>query len=408
MNTNRPTRIIRSFSIAAFTLFILLTLACTWACTGSDDARQVGLVLPLSGDAKVYGRSVERGAQLALEQLQADAVAGQAGEAGELPFELDVRDSGSHPQRAAELAAELYDAGVVAVIGGATNPEAAAMAPVAGDAKRVLLSPSASSARIAETSRYVFRLSPSDYQQAVQMGGFAFMELDLQKATLMVPRSESGQELGNVFRGEFERQGGEVMDEVSYSESDHDGETDEAVARLLKERPEAIYLAASGGDPAARRIVERLAINGYRGTIMTTSAFAAPKLLGAGGTDGLVVSSGSFDAESEDPEVRAFVEAYRAKYDEDPDTFAAQGYDAVMALAQALSGEKHRPRELWQGLRALAGYQGVTGVIQFDEQGNVSQFPRVYIVQGGKLRQVEDPARRLASLGRQLGVTTAG
>jgi branched-chain amino acid transport system substrate-binding protein len=224
----------------------------------------------------------------------------------------------------------------------------------------------------------------------------------------MVPRSESGQELGNVFRGEFERQGGEVVDEFSYSESDQDGETDEAVARLLKESPEAVYLAASGGDPAARRIVERLAVKGYRGTIMTTSAFAAPNLLGAGGTDGLVVSSGAFDTESEDPEVRAFVEAYRAKYDEDPDTFAAQGYDAVMALAQALSGEKHRPRELWQGLRALAGYQGVTGVIQFDEQGNVSQFPRVYIVQGGKLRQVEDPARRLASLGRQLGVTTAG
>lgn len=398
MNTNRPTRIIRSFSIAAFTLFIVLTLA----CNGSDQARQVGLVVPLSGDAKVYGRSVERGAQLALEQLQADA------EAGELPFELDVRDSGSHPQRAAELAAELYDEGAVAIIGGATNPEAAAMAPVAGDVKRVLLSPSASSARIAETSRYVFRLSPSDYQQAVQMGGFAFMELDLQKATLMVPRSESGQELGNVFRGEFERQGGEVVDEFSYSESDQDGETDEAVARLLKESPEAVYLAASGGDPAARRIVERLAVKGYRGTIMTTSAFAAPNLLGAGGTDGLVVSSGAFDTESEDPEVRAFVEAYRAKYDEDPDTFAAQGYDAVMALAQALSGENDRPRELWQGLRALAGYQGVTGVIQFDEQGNVSQFPRVYIVQGGKLRQVEDPARRLASLGRQLGATTAG
>lgn len=407
MNTNRPNRIIRSFAIFAVTLFILLTLA----CNGTDEARKVGLVVPLSGDAKVYGRSVERGAQLAMEQLRADAgpgETGEAGESGELPFELDVRDSGSHPQRAAELAAELYDGGAIAVIGGATNPEAAAMAPVAGDAKRVLLSPSASDAEIAESSRYVFRLSPSDYQQAVKMGGFAVMELDLRKATLMVPRSEPGQELGNVFRGEFERQGGEVVNEVSYSESDEDGETDEAVRELLEEHPEAIYLAASGGDPAARRIVERLAVNGYRGTIMTTSAFAAPQILGTGGTDGLVVSSGAFDPASEDPVVQPFVEAYRAKYGEEPDTFAAQGYDAVMALAEALSGEKARPRELWQGLRALAGYQGVTGVIQFDEQGNVSQFPRVYIVQGGKLRQADDAARRLASLGRQLGGTTAG
>lgn len=408
MHTNRPTRIIRSFSIAALTLFILLALACTWACGTSDEARRVGLVVPLSGDAKVYGRSVERGAQLALEQLRSGGDAEASGASEGVPFELDVRDTGSHPQRAAELASVLYDEGAVAVIGGATNPEAVAMAPVAGKVKRVLLSPSASSSEVAETSRYVFRLSPSDHQQAVKMGGFAVMELDLTRATLMVPRSDSGQELGEIFRGEFERQGGEVVDEVSYSESDEEKETDAAVRELLEERPQAIYLAASGGDPAARRIVERLAVNGYRGTIMTTSAFAAPQLLGAGGTDGLVVSSGEFDAESEDPHVKAFVEAYRAKHDEAPDTFAAQGYDAVMALARALSGENARPRELWQGLRALSGYQGVTGVIQFDEQGNVSQFPRVYIVQGGKLRQVEDPARRLASLGRELGSATAG
>lgn len=397
MNTIRSNRIIRSFSIPVLTLLILLTLA----CGSSEEGREVGLVVPLSGDAKVYGRSVERGAQLALAELEAAS--------GEAPFALDVRDSGSHPQRAAELGIDLYDGGAVAVIGGATNPEAAAMAPVAGKVKRVLLSPSASSAEVAETSRYVFRLSPSDYQQAVKMGGFAVLELDLAKAAVMAPRNESGEALGKVFREEFERQGGEIVDRVSYSESDEDEETDEAVQEILDESPQAVYLAASGGDPSARRIVERLAAQGFRGTVMTTSAFATPQLLAERGTDGLVVSSGAFDPEGEDPETRSFVEAYRARYDAEPDTFAAQGYDAVMALAEALSGENDRPRELWQGLRALAGYQGVTGVIQFDEQGNVSQFPRVYIVRNGKLQQAEgDEARRLASLGRQVGSSTAG
>ena len=397
MNTTRSNRIIRSLSIPAFTLLILLALA----CGSSDEGREVGLVVPLSGDAKVYGRSVERGAQLALAELEAAS--------GQAPFALDVRDSASHPQRGAELATELYDEGAVAVIGGVTNPEAAAMAPVAGKVKRVLLSPSASSSAVAETSRYIFRLSPSDYQQAVKMGGFAVLELDLAKAAVMAPRSEAGKALGAVFQEEFERQGGEIVDRVSYSESDEEDQTDAAVQELLEASPQAVYLAASGGDPSALRIVERLAAQGFRGTVMTTSAFAAPQLLSARGTDGLVVSSGSFDAESDDPETRAFVEAYRAKYDAEPDTFAAQGYDAVMALAEALSGESDRPRELWQGLRALAGYQGVTGVIQFDEQGNVSQFPRVYIVQNGKLQQAEgDEARRLASLGRQVGSSTAG
>ena len=49
-----------------------------------------------------------------------------------------------------------------------------------------------------------------------------------------------------------------------------------AVAAALEPRPQAVYVAASGGDPAARRIVKELARRGFRGTVMTTSAFAAP------------------------------------------------------------------------------------------------------------------------------------
>lgn len=393
MNTNQLHRIFRSFAIPSFTLLILLFVA----CDGPEEPREVGLVVPLSGHAKFYGRSVERGAELALAELRE-----QAGETGEVPFVLDVRDSGSHPQRAAELAAELYDAGALAVIGGATRAEATAMSPVAGEAKRVLISPSSSSDGFAHGSRYVFRLSPSDHQQAVKMGGFAAMELDLTKAALMVPRSDAGHELGEVFRDQFERHGGEVVEAISYEERDKPDKVQAAVDEILARRPQAVYLAASGGDAAARRIVAQLAAGGFQGTIMTTSAFAAAQLLSeGGGTEGLVVSSGAFDTASEDPVVQSFVDRYRQAYDAEPDTFAAQGYDAVMALAEAMKGEIHRPRELWQGLRGLSGFEGVTGIVQFDEQGNVSQFPRVYIVEGGKLEQLEGDGAdgRLASVG---------
>jgi branched-chain amino acid transport system substrate-binding protein len=408
MTTRRHSRTFRSFHISSFAL--LLTLA--GACGGGGEPEPVGLVLPLSGQAKVYGRSLERGARLAQKQLE------ERSGKGEAPLTLVVRDSASHPQRAAEQARELYDQGAVAVIGGATNPEARAMSQVAADVKRVLISPSASNAELAGSSRYVFRLSPSDYQQAIKMGGFAVMSLELTKAAVLMPSSAAGRELGGVFRAEFERQGGEVLREATYSEGpegtvgagDAEGVT-RAVEAALEPHPQAIYLAASGGDPAARRILQELARRGFHGTVMTTSAFAAPGLFEGdrAGTDGLIVSGTPFDPAGGDPEVAAFVEAYRAEYDAEPDAYAAQAYDAVMALAEAMKAERSNARELWKGLRGLSGYQGVTGVIQFDEQGNVGQFPRVYVVEGGKLEEMEadNAKRRLASFDSTTGAAVA-
>lgn len=190
MNGRTHYRIFRSLPIVALALLA--------ACGGSEPDT-VGVVLPLSGADKVYGRSLERGITLAYEELQS-----RAGEEG-VAFRIEVRDSASHPERAAEQADALYDGGALAVIGGATDAEARAMVPVADRVERVLLSPSASSASLAGQSRHVFRLSPSDYQQAVKMGGFAVLELELAKTAVLMPATDAGMELGQVFREELER-----------------------------------------------------------------------------------------------------------------------------------------------------------------------------------------------------------
>lgn len=396
MTTRTRHPILRSipslFPAAALLASLLGSLAC-----GSGEPDRVGVVLPLSGEAKVYGRSVEAGAVLAWEELARQARGAGEGAPG---FELDVRDSSSHPQRAFELAAELYDSGAIAIIGGATDAEARAMVPAADTARRVLLSPSASSAELAGRSRYVFRLSPSSYRQAVKMGSFAALSLDLSKAAVLMPATESGRELGRTFGAEFERQGGEILEAVAYPEDPE--EVGRFVEKALGPRPEGIYVASSRADRVARHVVGELARHGFRGTVMTTSAFAAPELLArtGRGTEGLVLSASPFDPASEDPRVRAFVEAYRAKHGTAPDLYAAHGYDAVMALAGARRVEDGSSRALWQGLRSLSGLQGVTGIIQFDERGNVGQFPRVWVVEKGRLHELasDGEKRRVAEL----------
>ncbi len=370
------------FRTLALVLALPAALAVS-ACRGQDDPVEVGVVLPLTGASSVYGQAVQRGIALAADELQ------RRHREGSYPYELDleVRDSGSSPEHAAELLSTLYGGGAVAAIGGATNPEAHAMVAVADKAQRVLLSPSASSSSLAAASRYVFRIFPSDYQQANKIGSFASLELKLGNAVVVASADPYAKELVDGFKGEFERNGGKVLGEVAYP--DGVGEVGPIVERALSTHPQAIYLATTGADRPAREILEGLDHEGFRGVVMTTSAFAAPQVLDetGRGTEGLILARSGFDPAQEDPRVRAFVQAYRAKYGEAPGIYAAHAFDAMMVLARAIGDEKAVPWDLWKGLRGLSDYRGVTGFIQFDEQGNVSQFPRVYMVEHGEVAE---------------------
>ena len=383
--------------IAALLLASLLGGACT------DEHPTIGLVLPKSGTEAVYGSSVEQGARLAFQELQARF------EAGQYPYSLQLRtaDSGGDPDSAAHRLGVLYDDGAVAAIGAVTDGEAQAMAAVATKRSRVLLEPTASRNDPAAASRYVFHLQPSATREADKIGSFAVLELKLDNAAILVPRGQAASDLVEAFRTQFERSGGQVVDTIEYVPAT--GAVPDAVRQVLAKRPQAVYLAVSAADPAARGVVEALRKSHFGGAVLTTSAFAAPAVVEDIGrtSEGLFLSRSSFDPKSDRPEVQDFVQAYQDAYGAEPDVYAAYGYDAMMVLARALADQHANQYDLWKGLRGLSDYQGVTGYIQFNEQGEVGQFPRVYVVENGRLapfqkmdeRSKKRLVRHLASLG---------
>jgi len=386
MSMHTPIRSgLRSLVAPAVAAPLLLSAALVSGGCGGDAQPTIGLVLPLSGPSAVYGESVERGVRLAHHALQ-----GQH-EQGAYPYDLVllVEDSAGDAGEAARELGTLYENDVVATIGGVTDAEIRAMAEVARAKERVLVSPTALGGTSEEPCRHVFRLHPSAAREADKMGNFALLELDLESSVILSPKGTDSADLVGAFRTQFER-GGQVLEVVEYLPAE--GAVAEAVATALSRRPQAVYLAVSEADPAARELLRELDRRHYRGAVLTTSAFAAPGVVPESGHagEGLILSHGSFDLGSDEPAVTEFVEAYKAEYGEMPDTYAAYGYDSMMVLAQALVEEEASPYQLWKGLKGLSGYRGVTGFIQFDEQGEVGQFPRVFVVRGGKLAPFND------------------
>ncbi len=364
----------------------------TFGCQ-QEKTIKIGAVLPLSGEGAVYGVPVQKGVELAYEMVR---------DGGEFPYplELEIVDSESQPEKAQQLLEQLYEAGATAVIGGVITPEALQMVEVADRYNRVLISPSATSPELTGISKNFYRVFPSDAREGATMGNFATQKLKAEKVVILAKEHEYARGIQQQFREQFEQYGGQVLDLIEFPSvpSDLSG----LVERVITLEPDAVYLAAYAPDLA--RMIIGLRDLGYKGTIFTTSAFASPEIIEQVGkpAEGVFLTQAAFDTESEDPQTRTFVEAFLAKYGVNPDLYAAHGYDAFMVLTRAITEGGPEPIDLWSAVRSLRNFAGAAGTVQFDERGDVQKFPRVYVVNDGRLidYEAEVEHRRKALLQR--------
>ncbi|MCL6612839.1 MAG: ABC transporter substrate-binding protein, partial [Peptococcaceae bacterium] len=126
--------------------------------------------------------------------------------------------------------------------------------------------------------------------------------------------------------------------------------------------------------------------------VMGGNGFNDPELIKIAGeaAEGALVGSPWY-AGKDDPAVRDFVEEYKKRYHTVPNQFAAQSYDALGIMAEALKTEgaaadRARFRD---ALAAIKDYRGVTGRFSFDENGNPLMDAMVLQIAGGTYREVK-------------------
>ncbi len=387
------------------------TVAMTLATTGckEDNKVTIGVVLPLSGQAAAYGESIKRGVDLAIAESSARP---------DRPFEVAwvTHDSQGDPAKGRQLLDELYTGGAIAVLGGVTSDEAQAMVEVADQRDRVLLSPSASSPDLTGASRNFFRIFPSDFVEGTKMGQFAKQKLNLAQMVVLATQSPYGQGIQGVFANEFVRQGGEIVETLEFPAATSD--VSGLIERVSTLQPGGVYIAGYWEEICT--LIKGLQAAQYQGRVLTTSAFATPQAMACAGAaaEGVMFTQTVFDPTSEADSIRAFVSGFQARYGgEEPDLYAAHGYDAVHVLLTALDRSGTTiATDFGKAMLRFQGepLQGVTGAIQFDEKGDVQRYPQVYVINEGqaanyerwqqekfeairqKLRDLEERQRRLA------------
>lgn len=263
---------------------------------------------------------------------------------------------------------------VIAVIGHLQSYVSVPASAIYENGGLVMVSPfSTDPALTARGYRHVFRMTFTDQETGRQMAEHA-ARAGYERVAIYYVRSQYGRGLANAFEEHAGEVGISIAARASYEPvARFDARTFEPTLSQWKQiEVDAIFLA--GEIPVAGHLIAEMRRMGLTQPILGGDAMSFPALIGAAGpaaAEGTVVAA-AFHAREPREEVQRFTRAFRARYQADPDPAAAVAYDAVNALARAIEQtESPTPDAVAAALRDLPPWEGVTGRIAFDEQGDM-------------------------------------
>lgn len=350
----------------------LLVLSGFTACTSTDKGTiKIGVNVELTGEAAVYGQPEKKAIELAVKEINdAGGILGKQVEAIYYDTKTDGAESTSNVTK---LATEDK---VVAIIGAAISGTTMAAAPVANQYMVPMLTPSGSNAKVTNDGTtvypYVYRACFIDPFQGVVIANFSSTELGATKAAVIgSSSSDYAKDLATIFADQFVKNGGTVVAEEYYTDTDTDFN---AILTKLQNAGEFDVLFIADYAVRAGLIIGQARTAGIMVPIVGPDGFESPDLVAlAGGADKVndIYFSTHFSTLSEDQAVKDFIAAYTASAGEAPSALSALAYDAVYMLKQAIEdADSTDPVKVNTALEALKDFKGITGTINFDEWHN--------------------------------------
>jgi branched-chain amino acid transport system substrate-binding protein len=319
------------------TPLILGALAAAFAVTGAPAWAQpaklkVGLMLPYTGTFAALGTAIENGFRL--------YVAEQGGKLGGREIEWFKVDDESDPSKATDNTNKLIKRDNVDVLVGSVHSGVAmAMAKVARDSGTMLIVPNAGADAVTGPmcAQHIFRSSFSNWQPGYAMGE-VMAKKGHKKVVTITWKYAAGDESVKGFREAFEKQGGQVVKDLSLPFPNVEFQA--LLTEIASLKPDAVYTFFAGGG--AVKFVKDYAAAGLKASIPLYGAgFLTDGTLQAQGAaaDGLLTTLHYGDS-LDKPRDKDFRLAYVKAYKLQPDVYAVQGYDAAQMLGIGLAAVK--------------------------------------------------------------------
>jgi branched-chain amino acid transport system substrate-binding protein len=295
-----------------------------------------GAVLSLTGAGAVYGVGSKNGADLAVATLNAKGGVNGA------QISLTTRDDASDKAQSAQVAQTLIQQDqVLGLLGPTLSNSAVAMHPLAESLHVPVVAVSTTGINIVpdcnfpDTTpcKFIFRDSLGE-QTAIPDNMKAYSDAHHPKtAVLLVAKDDKfSSDGGTIVQQNVAKYGIQLLASIQFSKNDADLST--PVTQAVQKNPDVIFITSLGNIPA--RIMSAARTQGFTGQFLGGNGFNTAVVSKAAGAAGKGAQSGSaWYINNTFTSNAAFVQAYKAKYNIDPDQFAAQGYTGVLIMAAA-------------------------------------------------------------------------
>lgn len=326
-------------------IICILTLILVSGCSTSETIK-VGAVYPLSGMGAEYGTAWKRATDLAVERFESE---------NQVDVEIIYEDSLLEPSKAVTAVQKLiYVDEVRAIIPGSSS-EMLAIAPIVEENK-VLMVGIGSAPEITHAGDYVFRVYPSDLYQGKDIANF----IEYDSIAILAVQSEYGFGLKNVIKDTFN---GDVVAVETFVKEETDFKTQ--LNKIKEANPDALVLIAYNHYPTILRQLKELNINL---PIFASENFISLDLEVFGELAEDVIFP--LYVEPKSYELDKFLAFHRNRFNAEPGPFATGFYDATLIILDALHNSETN-EEAKDYLYNLNDWKGITGITNFDENGDV-------------------------------------
>jgi len=340
---------------------------------------KIGVMVPLTGDAAVYGEPARNIYSIAVEEINAD------GGIDGRPIELVIEDSKCNGKDATSAAQKLINVDKVQVIiGGFCSGESIAATPVATEAKVALFSPGSSSPDLTGISPYFFRNYPSDASQGKILAEVAYGK-GWKTVGLLQEQTDYALGINKTFSATFEALGGKlVKEETTSSNTDFRSQ----LTKLKSAKADAIFIDTQ--TPAlSERIFKQMQDLKWTPALIINDATAGDtKTIAAYATllEGGITAE--FGVDTANPKFQHLLSAYTAKYGGTELPYQSYGqteYDAVYMLKDAIASVGYNGEKIAGWSRTVKDWEGASGNITIEASGDRAGGHAAKVIKGGKV-----------------------
>ncbi len=327
-----------------------------FSAANAQQAQEVklGFAAPLTGAQAHYGKDMQNGIQLAVDEYNATkpTIDGKP-----VKFVLQAEDDQADPRQGSLVAQKLVDNGIKGMLGhfnsGTTIPASRIYAQAGIPEIAMATAPEYTKQGFKTT----FRMMTSDIQQGSVVGTFAVKKLGFKNIAIVDDRTAYGQGLADEFEKAAKAAGGKIVRREFANDKAVDFRA--ILTNLKRSNPDIIFYG--GADAQAGPLAKQMRELGIKATLMAGEMVKSDAFLKIAGdaANGSVVSLAGLPLDKM-PGGTAYESRYKAKFGAGPETYSPYAYDGAMAMMSAMKKANSTDPAKYLPVLAKTSMPGVT------------------------------------------------